>query len=191
MSDLQIPPKKIERDLDAGKLDAEFGRWLLSSRTGAQALETLQQALNATVTIESARQVAPGMFTLRYKPGIFGTLRAYDMGRIMRNVPAERAAFIVAYQAEELEHALAERENMEETESTEAGECAACIHSEESAVSRREYLCHRPVTGPAYVEATGSCEHYAARSDVDWKQRADAAEKRIQEMEVELKGGTP
>lgn len=109
-TDLKIPLEEIEADLDAGKLDADMGRWFLGSRTGEQALLMLQQVLDATVTIESTG--APASFFLRYKPGMFGTLGVSDMGRIMRNVPAARKAFLLWFQQENYEWALGERERM-------------------------------------------------------------------------------
>lgn len=101
--DLKIPLAELRQELKTGKLDADFGEWFLRTRTGTQALATLQDVTGGALFLKPDR--IPGLYSI-------GLLTSH-IGTALRLAERETEAFIVAFQAEEYEHALAEAEKGE------------------------------------------------------------------------------
>lgn len=118
--DLKIPMEELLEDFAAGKLDEAYGEWFLRTRTGTQALETLQQATGEALFLETTI-VMGGVFSIG--------LTVSEIGKAMRPNVRERRAFLAAYQAEEHEHVLARKERMEDDPAGEQRpDCGTCHH---------------------------------------------------------------
>jgi len=100
---LEIPLEELREELKAGKLDEDFGRWFLRTRTGTHALETLQRVTGKALFLE-LKGVTSADFS-------FG-MTVSEIGKAMRPNVRESNAFLVAFQAEELEWSEREAERI-------------------------------------------------------------------------------